>query len=129
MICLFIELAKFWILTGKVDKISLFRITFKQNFRTKGKYQKFCEILLLLFQSTTKRIVDCENFFTFQAEKKCGETVIYSNYILDRNSRQTRYYPVYKDNYTDDNWTYLINLGKIVRRIHLFARIARFRIK
>lgn len=81
MICLFIELAKFWILTGKVDKISLFRITIKQNFRTKGKYQKFCEILLLLFQSTTKGIVDCENFFTFQAEKKCGETVIYSNYI------------------------------------------------
>lgn len=53
----------------------------------------------------------------------------YIRIILDRNSRQTRNYPVYKDNYTDDNWTYLINLGKIVLRIHLFARIARFRIE
>lgn len=53
----------------------------------------------------------------------------YIRIILDRNSRQTKNYPVYKDNYTDDNWTYLINLGKIVPRIHLFARIARFRIE
>lgn len=53
----------------------------------------------------------------------------YIRIILDRNSRKTRNYPVYKDNYTDDNWTYLINLGKIVPRIHLFARIARFRIE
>lgn len=35
-----IELAKFWILIGRVDKISPFRIAIKRNFRTnrtKGK--------------------------------------------------------------------------------------------
>lgn len=101
---------------GKVDKISPFRIS--EIFEAiERKEKKIIPKILLLFHFQWKG-----KFFIFQAEKKCAIKYQYIR-ILDGNSRQTRNYPVYKDNCTDGNWTYLINLGKIVRRVHLFRSL------